>query len=127
MGTLLVGIIVAEARANAQTRLARYRIEACGVLSELLQDWWADPDSMPRDDEGEVFDQEGWTWRTTVTEQSEALEAEVVTVEVFGPHQQGEDVAAARVELLLPRLAELDEDAGAAVDDDEQDEDADDE
>ena len=118
MGSLLVGIIVTGGRVNAQRRLARNRIEACDVLSDLLQQWWAEPEMMPRDETGEVFGREGWRWRTSVTTAPEAeeLDAEIVAVEVFAPQQDDEQTPGARVELLLLKVIQSDDQAAQSAD-----------
>jgi len=122
LGSLLVGILLADARQRRQTWRAGRRIEACAVADELLEQWWRQPDSLPRSDSGSVSGHEGWTWRTHTATSRDArrMRAEVVVLEIFAPDlSQAQDSAAAavlsrepaaRVELLVPDglLADLD-------------------
>ena len=57
LGTLLVGILLADARTTRQTRRANERLEACQVADELLRAWWSDWDlwkNFPRGGSGAV-------------------------------------------------------------------------
>ena len=110
LGTLLASILVAQARVKRQACQADRRLEACAVAEELLQKWWARPESLPRSDSGSVDGRDGWSWRTRPVERTDAqaMGAQVVALEVFW--RAGQDQAAepflARVELLLPARSE---------------------
>jgi len=105
LGSLLVGIILAGARLARQQGRAERRIEAAGIADALLAGWWANRDEFPRADAGDIPGRDGWRWRTQVVvrDETSALDAEVVALEVFAPQGAPEDAAAIRVEILLPK------------------------
>jgi len=104
LGTLLVAIIVVKGRLTVQAARAEARVQACEALNDLLEGWWPDRESLPRDQAGEVPDRPRWRWQTrrVPNEEADAVRAEIVAVEVFAPDRR-DTVPAARVELLLPR------------------------
>lgn len=108
LGTLLVSILTAKVQLEGQGRRATARITACEVLDGLLNQWWTDPASLPRADQGDVPNYEGWRWRTrTVQSRSaSAVGAEIVAVEVFGPPPASAELAAASVELLMAKATD---------------------
>ena len=103
LGTLLAGIIVANARLISQASRARLRIEACEIADGLMERWWDKRDEFPRNEAGSVRGREEWRWRTGIVknEAAEAMDAEVVALEVFAPGCRGTSPTA-RVEILLP-------------------------
>ena len=105
LGSLLVGILLAGARLARQQGRAERRIEAAGIADALLVGWWAKRDEFPRADAGAVPGRYGWRWRTQVVagDDADAMNAEVVALEVFAPHATPEDAPAIRVEVLLPK------------------------
>jgi hypothetical protein len=104
LGTLLAGIIVADARLIRHSGQAGRQVEACEIADGLLETWWAKKETFPRNAAGEVQGHKGWRWRTRPVNKkvAEALAAEIIAVEVFAPDQR-DDGAAVRVEILLPR------------------------
>ena len=106
LGGLLATLVVSAGRLRAQTAAADARTDACRMADGLLNSWWADPASLPRDDAGELDD--GWRWRTqTVREVAVGdVEASVVALTIVDPAWP--DRPAARVEVLL--VDELEED-----------------
>lgn len=99
-----MAILVSNARLTAQAGRAQRRIEACRIADELLEKWWPQRDRLPRDEGGRVSRRKGWTWRTrrVENEAAEAMDAQVIALEVFGPNDRLE-APATRVEILLPR------------------------
>jgi hypothetical protein len=104
LGTLLVSILMARVQMQAQSHRAEARLAACRVLDDLMNKWWSDGATPPRNDSGSVPDHEDWTWRTRTRQRpdAEALHGEVVVVEVFAPNPI-DSSPAAEIELLLPR------------------------
>jgi len=103
LGTLLVTILLAQARIVKQAGLAGRRIEACGIADGLLELWWSDPEEFRVDGSGDVQGREGWSWRTNVVENQDVarLGAHVVALEIFGPGAKGEK-SSCRIEILRP-------------------------
>lgn len=104
LGTLLGGIVIADARLIQQAGRAARRVEACRIADGLLERWWAKREEFPRNSAGEVQGHEGWRWRTrTVNNKAaDALAAKVIAVEVFSPGRR-DGSPSVRVEILLPR------------------------
>ncbi len=104
LGSLLVSILIAGGRLNAQSGRSGRRIEAVRIADSLLEEWWSEKDKFPRADSAEVEGKEGWWWRTSKAESESVKQwsAEVVALEVFSKAtaDQGPLV---RVEVLLPR------------------------
>ena len=107
LGTLLVWIILADARATAQAHKASVRLQACRIAEGLLQEWWPNRRQFPRQGNGEPPGREGWTWRTNVAAdgEAEALGAETIVLEIFAPEAPA-DSPAASVAVLLPKAAD---------------------
>ena len=105
LGTVLVGLLIANARITRASAAARSRITACRIADELLRQWWEDRASLPRTSEGDVPERPGWTWRTEVIESPEAdkMDAQVVAMEVFAPDAPAQDPSV-RAEILLARF-----------------------
>ena len=103
LGTLLVAILLAQARIVKQAGLAARRVEACGIADGMLELWWSDPEEFRVDGSGDVQGREGWSWRTSVIENEDAerLGADVVALEIFGPGAKGEK-SSCRIEVMLP-------------------------
>jgi len=105
LGSLLVSILMGVSRLEAQAGRAERRVTACRIADRLLETWWANQEAFPRNARGRIRSPRGWQWRTQVVENesAQALDGEVVAVEVYGPPQerQGPDPDV-RVELILP-------------------------
>lgn len=103
MGTVLVSIVLAQSDLSAQAARAEKRIEACRQAEQFLAHWWPKRGELPRSGSGEIEDHPGWSWRTEtiVTEQTDELNAEIVTLEIF-PTADGPGSPSARVQILLP-------------------------
>ena len=112
LGVLLVGIVMANWRLTRQRNAAAELAHACEIADRLLEKWWSDLDSFPRQDSGAVSGQEGWRWRTTsrtISLAGPANEpAQVVTVEILAP---GKEAPAAKVEVLLEEPPGVQEEA----------------
>jgi hypothetical protein len=103
LGTLLVGILLADGRLRHQAANAERRVEACAIADELLRTWWRKPDEFPRRDEGEVDGKPAWRWRTAPLENHDAtqLGGEVIRLEVITT-VDGRDASLCEVEVVLP-------------------------
>ena len=103
LGTLLVAILTAHARATVQASRATLRIKACIIADGLLAGWWLDKHKLPRNDAGAVPGRPGWTWRTERrhSDDAETLDAEVVAMSIFAPGQP-RGLPAAQGEILVP-------------------------
>jgi hypothetical protein len=104
LATLLVSILVARGQLAVQARRADNRMQACAILDDLLAGFWASRGTFPRSETGDVPNHDGWRWTagTVPNEGADAMNADVVAVEVFAPGEDGA-TAAARVEILLSR------------------------
>ena len=100
LGTLLVSILLADGRCRRQSKAAEDRVAACRIADELLESWWAESDHPWKAGSGKVDGHDGWRWRTRQVERElpEALDCEVLAVDVIAP---GEERAAVTVELLV--------------------------
>jgi prepilin-type N-terminal cleavage/methylation domain-containing protein len=85
IGTLLVGILLAEGRATQQQAQAGRRVHACALADGLLSEWTAPGQSVPRESQGRVSGHPQWAWRTRVVKSSlpEELDCEVISVELY--------------------------------------------
>ena len=85
IGTLLVGILLAEGRATQQQAQAGRRVTACALADGLLTEWTAPGRSIPREHQGRISGNPQWAWRTHVVKSSlpEELDCEVISVEVY--------------------------------------------
>lgn len=103
LGTLLVSILLARVQMEGQSRLAAQREAACGVLDELMSQWWSEPATLPLNESGPVEHRKGWRWKTRAQDRAEAaaLGGRIVIVEVFAPGQRDLKPAAS-IELLMP-------------------------
>ena len=105
LGTLLVSMLLAGGRIEAQSARASRRIAACRTADRLLESWWSDRTKFPRDDSGDVQGGEGLRWRTHRIENESAEEwgAEVVALEIVSANAGGEEEEIlATVEVMLP-------------------------
>jgi hypothetical protein len=107
LGTILVSILLARAEMEKQDRRSRDRLSACAVLDALLEGWRLQPETAPSGglDEGPVPDREGWRWRARALQRddAEALNADVLAVEVLAPGSSGDETVA-KIEVLRPRV-----------------------
>ena len=110
LGTLLVPIVTARVQVAGQSRRSAERVEACRILDELMNEWWKDISTMPRNGEGLTKTHKGWRWRTQSQHRQEDqwLSAEVVAVEIFAPGRNDEPAAGIEV-LLRPEEAQSEE------------------
>ena len=106
LGTLLVAILMTEARCRRQAAVAHQRIRGAQAAEALLAKWWADPKKLPRTGAGTITGQPGFTWRTRVRrdEQLRELGQEVVRLELFSGRASPEPVVA--VDVVLPIQAQ---------------------
>lgn len=110
LGALLVPIVTARVQVAGQSRRSAERVEACRILDELMNDWWKDISTMPRNGEGPIKTHKGWRWRTQSQPRHDGdwLNADVAAVEVFAPGWH--DEPAVRIEVLLrPEEAQSEE------------------
>ncbi|MCC6680516.1 MAG: prepilin-type N-terminal cleavage/methylation domain-containing protein [Phycisphaeraceae bacterium] len=70
LGSLLSAVVVARGRFIHQSALARQRLEAVTLTDQLLEGWWQDLDTLPRDGSGVIGD---YRWQTQ-TEQRDDLD-----------------------------------------------------
>ncbi len=103
LGTLLVSVLMARLQMESQARRAAAKLTACQVLDDQMNLWWINPLAMPRSGEGPADNYPDWTWRTRTRydDAADALDAEIVTVELFEPGS-ARAAAGARIELLMP-------------------------
>lgn len=84
-----------------------------------MEQWWADKDKLPRNEEGPANGHDGWKWRTHVADAAgasdECLKAEIVVVEVFAPDSP-DDIPAVSLEILLSKKPEKEDDVLARHD-----------
>lgn len=66
LGTVLVGIVLAQSRHTRQRSMAARQAVAVQVADAMLSAWWASPDGVPRDAGGGVDGYPGLHWRTRV-------------------------------------------------------------
>ena len=85
LGTLLVAMLMASGRLEADGARARLKSEACRMADQMLESWWQAPEKFPRTSEGAVPGDRGWRWRTRVVENEVAktLKADMVALELF--------------------------------------------
>jgi len=111
LGGVLVTMLMGQARLVAQQARADERLEACRLADRLLEDWWQDPDSFPRNDSGAVSGTRSWQWRTqpVANEEAEAVGAEVVALELRRDEaaEDADENASLRIEVLLPAPPDL--------------------
>jgi len=108
LGTVLVSILLAKGRLATQVRRAEDALQACQVLDEFLNLWWADRDLLPHDAFGDVPGRDGWRWRTrpAANDDADALDADVIEVAVFPPGASVEAEPAVSVEIVLARTTQ---------------------
>jgi len=116
LGSLLTGIVLAQARLTVQSRRTMQRRQACQLAEGLLSLWWEDEVIIPRNSSGNIADPPGWRWLTYVyyTDEADDLGAEVMRLNLFGPGS-AENETTLSIEILLPRL-ETDEDGNVIED-----------
>lgn len=105
LGTLLVSMLIAGGRIEAQSARASRRIAACRTADRLLESWWSNRAEFPRDDSGDVQGGEGLRWRMRRIENESAGEwgAEIVALEIVSANAGGEgEEVLATVEVMLP-------------------------
>jgi len=109
LGTLLVSALLTEGRCRRQSAGAAARMAACRSADLLLEKWWAEPGSFPRDGGGEVSGGGDFTWRTSDVENEELarLGGELVRLEILpaGASQRVKPLVV--VDVVLPRKDEM--------------------
>lgn len=113
LGTVLVGIVLAQSRHTRQIARAAQVDAAMEAADRQLEDWWASGGGVPIDDRGEV---EGaplrWISRVVPNQALERLDARVVRVEFYetgalagnaGDRGAAADKPLLMIDLVLPR------------------------
>lgn len=72
LGTLLVTMLVANARLTHQAARAELRVQGCRIADQLLSQWWVDPSNFPCSDSGSIDLYPGWRWQTTALASAQA-------------------------------------------------------
>jgi hypothetical protein len=114
LGTLLVSMLMARQRYSRQWTLAVRKGEAVSAADQLLSEWWRDPRKLPLEGRGVIAGHPDLMWRTRTMDNrdADALDAQVVRLEVFtqAERQKGntqvKEKALATVDLLLPKPEE---------------------
>lgn len=114
LGSLLTAIVTAATRSSRQWARADRKLQAVVVADQLLEQWWADPKTMPRQDTGDITDDSSFRWRTQVipNRELEKLDTEIIRLEMFDQRPEAvsrEPIVA--VELILPTKQALNHDA----------------
>ncbi|MBM4033134.1 MAG: hypothetical protein FJ291_15310 [Planctomycetes bacterium] len=112
-GSLVAGLVLAQARLLRQARRAELRLDACSVADRLLAGWWAERASFPRQGGGAVAGRPGWAWRTRTRESevAAAFNADVVVLSLSAPGlAPGEP--ALELEVMVPREEEDESESG---------------
>jgi len=111
LGTILVGIVLAQSRNTRQLAEARRTAEAVRHADELLADWWADEQGVPLNAAGAIDADPTLAWRTrrVANPPIEQLGGRVVRVEVLdtapalpGAEVTGRDRTLVTVDLIVP-------------------------
>jgi len=114
LGTVLVGIVVAQSRHTHQVARARQQQAAVEAADRLIADWWSSEAGVPIDGEGVISPAGGlrWTTRPVANRPIERLDARVVRVELWpveeavqAPFTPPEPLV--RVDLVLPRPTQV--------------------
>lgn len=85
LGSVLVGLLLAQSRHTDQLIKARLQSSAVVATDELIAQWSTQPQGVPIDAEGSLPAVEGVTWRTLFVANAPIVEvgARVVRVEVL--------------------------------------------
>ena len=104
LGTLLVAVLLTDARCRRQSGLARRRMDAVRAADALLAKWWTDPGKFPRTAHGQLHPGSELAWRTLVieNEEIEQLGGQVVRLEVFRPREAWREKPTVTVDVVLP-------------------------
>ena len=104
LGTLLVAVLLAEARCRRQSAGANARLAACREAESLLETWWADLEKFPRNGQGEVENQREFFWRTSTlgNQEVEKLGGRVVRLEIFSRLGASREKPVVTVDVVLP-------------------------
>ena len=108
LGTLLMAMIVANGRLIEQSSAAERRLDAYRILDELLDEWWANPEGVPREGEGALYGRPGWRWRTSTIDDPDAAElgGSIIAIELFAPasentHRDAITTPVAHIEIIV--------------------------
>lgn len=117
LGTLLVSVLLAEARCRRQSAGARQRLESCRAADALLEQWWRDPGELPRSGQGDVPGHGELVWRTSVVENRDVrrLGGQVVRLEIRRRSGAPDEKATVSVDVVLP-ATKLDDSPGLQPD-----------
>ncbi len=102
LATVLVSILIADARLRKQAHRSESRSQACEMAESLLAKFWEKPEEFPRTASGDIPGHPGWTWRTqpVKNDAADAMNSQVVVLEIFAP-QLASQSPVVRVEVLL--------------------------
>lgn len=129
LGTLLVGIVLAQSRHTNQLVRARAQAQAVEQADQLIAQWWTRPQGVPIGEEGVFTDAERLRWQTRLVNNKpvQQLGARVVRVEVFDtsgdPQRQAPDGGPlVVVDLVIrdPEVEAAEREAAQAEDDDQR-------
>jgi len=85
LGSLVVAMLMTEARSRRQEACAQRRLAACRAADELLGQWQLGGQGPPQNDSGRIAAEANLSWRTSVIDSSElaALGGKVVRLEIL--------------------------------------------
>lgn len=117
LGTVLVAVLLTEAKCKGQSRGAKVRLAACRAAEKLLEEWWATPEDFPREGQGELSEETGFLWRTYVcrNEAAEELGGEAVRLEIRSQGFAAAEKPVVTVDVVLP-IQEDQNEAGVHAD-----------
>ena len=103
LGTLLVWLIVGQARLVRQTGRAQRKIEAVKIADQLLTTWWQNRTNFPYQGSGPAGPD--LIWQTRIIERPEltALGAEVVRLDIVDQRPEAAGTSLTSVEVVLPK------------------------
>ncbi|MBI1368402.1 MAG: prepilin-type N-terminal cleavage/methylation domain-containing protein [Planctomycetes bacterium] len=106
LGTVMAGAMIAKARCTRQLAQADRRLAAAAAADRMLEYWFADDKTLPRESSGNVPGESDMTWRTHTQrdESNRILKLAITRLEVFDGRAIRPDEAILSVELLVPAL-----------------------
>ncbi len=105
LGTLLVSVLIADARLRRQSRSSRLRAEACAIADVFLRANWDRREELLIEAEGGIPGKRGWRWRASPADipGAEDVHARGFGLEIIPPDRTD---PAVRLELLVGRQEE---------------------
>lgn len=102
LGTLLVSVLVADARLRRQSRSARLRAEACAIADGFLRNNWDRRAELLMVGEGGIPGKRGWRWRASPADipGAERLDGRGIALEIIPPDRHD---PAVQLALLVAR------------------------